>query len=142
MSSSHKHREYLLYVWHCFWTSGRLFVADTNNSVIRFLDLNNKEPVLSTLELKGVQPPAPKSKSLRRLRRRSSADTETIVIDGGSSNDGKLCLKISVPEGYHLSKVLFVCVWHARACMRVMNISSTFVWCHGARDYFLLHFDV
>ncbi|KAK6143850.1 hypothetical protein DH2020_024198 [Rehmannia glutinosa] len=65
--------------------NGRLFIADTNNSIIRFLDLKNKEPVLLTLELKGVQPPAPKSKSLRRLRRRSSADTETIVIDGAQS---------------------------------------------------------
>ncbi|KAK6143862.1 hypothetical protein DH2020_024210 [Rehmannia glutinosa] len=84
--------------------NGRLFIADTNNSIIRFLDLKNKEPVLLTLELKGVQPPAPKSKSLRRLRRRSSADTETIVIDGGSSSEGKLRLEISVPEGYHFSK--------------------------------------
>ncbi|KAL2231305.1 UNVERIFIED_CONTAM: protein suppressor of quenching 1, chloroplastic [Sesamum indicum] len=84
--------------------NGRIFIADTNNSIIRVLDLNNGEPRLLTLELKGVQPPVPKSKSLRRLRRRSAADTETIVIDGGSSNEGKLCLKISVPEGYHLSK--------------------------------------
>ncbi|KAL0348124.1 UNVERIFIED_CONTAM: protein SUPPRESSOR OF QUENCHING 1, chloroplastic [Sesamum angustifolium] len=82
----------------------RIFIADTNNSIIRVLDLNNGEPRLLTLELKGVQPPVPKSKSLRRLRRRSAADTETIVINGGSSNDGKLCLKISVPDGYHLSK--------------------------------------
>ncbi|KAK4424523.1 protein SUPPRESSOR OF QUENCHING 1, chloroplastic [Sesamum alatum] len=84
--------------------NGRLFIADTNNSIIRVLDLNNEEPRLLTLELKGVQSPAPKSKSLRRLRRRSAADTETIVIDGGSSNEGKLFLNISVPEGYQLSK--------------------------------------
>ncbi|KAL0412898.1 UNVERIFIED_CONTAM: protein SUPPRESSOR OF QUENCHING 1, chloroplastic [Sesamum radiatum] len=94
----------LPYILHFFWPSGRIFIADTNNSIIRVLDLNNGEPRLLTLELKGVQPPVPKSKSLRRLRRRSAADTETIVIDGGSSNEGKLCLKISVPEGYHLSK--------------------------------------
>ncbi|KAL0454634.1 UNVERIFIED_CONTAM: protein SUPPRESSOR OF QUENCHING 1, chloroplastic [Sesamum latifolium] len=78
--------------------NGRILIADTNNSIIRVLDLNNGEPRLLTLELKGVQPPVPKSKSLRRLRRRSAAATETIVIDGGSSNEGKLCLKISVPE--------------------------------------------
>ncbi|KAL9141056.1 hypothetical protein ABFS82_14G077900 [Erythranthe guttata] len=84
--------------------NGRLFVADTNNSIIRYLDLNKKEPLLLTLELKGVLPPAPKSKSLRRLRRRSSTDTETVMIDGGSSNEGKLCLNISVPQGYHFSK--------------------------------------
>lgn len=89
--------------WH---NLGRLFIADTNNSVIRYLDLGKEEPVLLTLELKGVQVPASKSKSLRRLRRRSTADTETVKVNGVSSNEGKLCLKISVPEGYHFSKVL------------------------------------
>ncbi|KAL2536920.1 haloacid dehalogenase-like hydrolase family protein [Forsythia ovata] len=84
--------------------NGRLFIADTNNSVIRYLDLSKEEPVLLTLELRGVQAPAPKSKSLRRLRRRSTADTETVTVNGVSSNEGKLCLKISVPEGYHFSK--------------------------------------
>ncbi|CAI9786151.1 unnamed protein product [Fraxinus pennsylvanica] len=84
--------------------NGRLFIADTNNSLIRYLDLSKVEPVLLTLELKGVQAPAPKSKSLRRLRRRSTADTETVKVNGVSSNEGKLCLKISVPEGYHFSK--------------------------------------
>lgn len=69
------------------------------------MDLHEKEPVLLTLELKGVQPPAPKSKSLRRLRRRSEANTETIPIDGSSATEGKFFLKIMVPEGYHLSKV-------------------------------------
>lgn len=84
--------------------NGRLFIADTNNSLIRFLDLNKREPVLLTLELKGVQPPAPKSKSPRRLRRRSAADVETIAIDGGSCNEGRLRLDIRVLDGYHLSK--------------------------------------
>nr|XP_027114870.1 protein SUPPRESSOR OF QUENCHING 1, chloroplastic-like isoform X1 [Coffea arabica] len=83
---------------------GRLFIADTNNNLIRYLDLKTKKPELLTLELKGVQPPAPKSRSLKRLRRRSGADKETIVINGGSSSEGNLILKISVPEGYHFSK--------------------------------------
>ncbi|KAJ9557732.1 hypothetical protein OSB04_012346 [Centaurea solstitialis] len=83
---------------------GRLFIADTNNSLIRYLDLNKENVELVTLELKGVQPPTPKSRSPRRLRRRTSADTETIVVDGVSSNEGNLVLSISVPEGYHFSK--------------------------------------
>ncbi|GKV01404.1 hypothetical protein SLEP1_g13958 [Rubroshorea leprosula] len=83
--------------------NGRLFIADTNNSVIRYLDLNKEEAELFTLELKGVQPPR-KSKSLKRLRRRSSADTESIIVNGGSSNEGNLYLKISLPEEYHFSK--------------------------------------
>ncbi|XP_034222109.1 protein SUPPRESSOR OF QUENCHING 1, chloroplastic isoform X2 [Prunus dulcis] len=84
--------------------NGRIFIADTNNSLIRYLDLNKEEVELHTLELKGVQPPTAKSKSLKRLRRRSSADTQTITVDGGSSNEGNLSIKISVPEGYHFSK--------------------------------------
>ncbi|GLT71599.1 hypothetical protein SLA2020_436050 [Shorea laevis] len=83
--------------------NGRLFIADTNNSVIRYLDLNKEEAELFTLELKGVQPPL-KSKSLKRLRRRSSADTQSIIVNGGSSNEGNLYLKISLPEEYHFSK--------------------------------------
>ncbi|XP_034706716.1 protein SUPPRESSOR OF QUENCHING 1, chloroplastic [Vitis riparia] len=84
--------------------NGVLFIADTNNSVIRYLDLKKKEADLVTLELKGVQPPIPKSRSLKRLRRRSSADTQTITVDGTSSNEGNLYIRISVPEGYHFSK--------------------------------------
>ncbi|XP_071709747.1 protein SUPPRESSOR OF QUENCHING 1, chloroplastic [Rutidosis leptorrhynchoides] len=84
--------------------TGRLFIADTNNSLIRYLDLNKEDTQLVTLELKGVQPPAPKSRSPRRLRKRTSADTETIVVDGVSSTEGSLNLAISVPEGYHFSK--------------------------------------
>ncbi|XP_051144550.1 protein SUPPRESSOR OF QUENCHING 1, chloroplastic isoform X2 [Andrographis paniculata] len=83
---------------------GRFLIADTNNSLIRILDMNKKEPTLSTLDMKGVEPPARKSKYMKRLRRRSSADAEIIAVDGGSFDQGKLCLKISLPEGYHLSK--------------------------------------
>ncbi|KAL3349804.1 hypothetical protein AABB24_022728 [Solanum stoloniferum] len=83
--------------------NGRLYIADTNNSVIRYLDLNKSEAEVLTLELKGVQPPL-KSRSLKRLRRRSGADTQTVVVNGGSSSEGTLNLRILVPEGYHFSK--------------------------------------
>lgn len=83
--------------------NGRLFIADTNNSVIRYLDLNKPESDLLTMELKGVQPPV-KSRSMKRLRRRSSADTQTIVVNGSSSNEGNLNINISLPEEYHFSK--------------------------------------
>jgi hypothetical protein len=36
--------------------AGRLIVADTNNSLIRYLDLNMEQAELQTLELKGVNP--------------------------------------------------------------------------------------
>lgn len=84
--------------------NGKLFIADTNNNVIRYLDLNEEDAALHTLELKGVQPPSPKSRALKRLRRRPSVDTQIIRIDESSSTEGNLYIKISVPEGYHFSK--------------------------------------
>jgi hypothetical protein len=58
-----------------------------------------------TLDLIGVQPPSPKPKTLKRLRRRLSVDTDVINVDGGSSMEGFLSLAITVPDGYHFSKV-------------------------------------
>ncbi|KAK1295282.1 hypothetical protein QJS10_CPA16g01676 [Acorus calamus] len=84
--------------------NGRLLIADTNNNKIRYIDLTEKETVVGTLDLKGVPAPSPKSRSLKRLRRRLSSDTQIIKIDGGSSMEGDLYLNISVPEGYHFSK--------------------------------------
>ncbi|KAJ7973259.1 NHL repeat-containing protein 2 [Quillaja saponaria] len=84
--------------------NGRLYIADTNNSLIRYLDLNKQEAELLTLDLEGVQPPTPKSRSFKRLRRRSTADTVTISVASVSSNQGNLSLKISLPKEYHFSK--------------------------------------
>jgi len=85
---------------------GRLFIADTNNNIIRYLDLNKEGAEILTLELKGVRPPVPKSRTLKRLRSRTSSETLTVKVDGISSSEGNLGLKISLPEGYHFSKVL------------------------------------
>ncbi|PON69654.1 HAD hydrolase, subfamily IA [Parasponia andersonii] len=84
--------------------NGRLFIADTNNSIVRYLDLNKEVPELLTLELKGVQPPNKKSRLPKRLRRRAPSDAQTIKVDGTSSSEGNLSIKISVPEKYHFSK--------------------------------------
>ncbi|KAG0478326.1 hypothetical protein HPP92_013045 [Vanilla planifolia] len=83
--------------------NGRFLIADTNNSIIRYLDLNGDSSVLGTLDLKGVLPPSPKPKSPKRLRRRVSSDT-ILKIDGGSAAQGFLELNISIPNGYHFSK--------------------------------------
>ncbi|KAI5424517.1 variant 3 [Lathyrus oleraceus] len=85
-------------------SNGRLFIADTNNSLIRYLDLNANEFQLCTLDLKGVQPPKPKSKSFKRLRRRPTADAVPITIDAISSEEGNLSIEISLPNEYHFSK--------------------------------------
>lgn len=96
----------MLFALPILFFSGRLFVADTNNSLIRYIDLNNKEDVeIRTLELKGVQPPMPKAKSLKRLRKRASADTKIVTVDAVTSREGDLNLKILLPDGYHFSKV-------------------------------------
>ncbi|XP_072974846.1 protein SUPPRESSOR OF QUENCHING 1, chloroplastic isoform X2 [Typha angustifolia] len=83
---------------------GMLLIADTNNNIIRCINLNEKDPELRTLELKGVNPPSLKSKSVKRLRRRLSADTQIVKVNGGSSKEGHLYLAFSVPDGYHFSK--------------------------------------
>lgn len=83
---------------------GRFLVADTNNSAIRSIVLNERGAEVRTLDLTGVQPPSPKPKALRRLRRRLSADTNVINVDGGSSMEGYVSLAISIPDGYHFSK--------------------------------------
>lgn len=88
--------------------AGKFLIADTNNSVIRCLNLNEKVPILGTLELKGVQPPSPRRELPKRLRRKASVDVQVIKIDGGSSGEGSLELRISVLEGYHFSKVWFL----------------------------------
>lgn len=90
----------------CFsYLVGRFLVADTNNSAIRSIVLNERGAEVRTLDLTGVQAPSPKPKALRRLRRRLSADTNVINVDGGSSMEGYVSLAISVPDGYHFSKV-------------------------------------
>lgn len=85
--------------------TGRLLIADTNNSVIRYIDLNDENLQLLTLELKGVEPPSAKPKSLKRLRRRLPADVQIIKVDAGKAKEGYLSLQFSVPDGYHFSKV-------------------------------------
>lgn len=86
--------------------TGRLIVADTNNNTIRYITLSDKGAEVKTLELIGVQPPSPKPKALKRLRRRLSADTDVIDVDGGSSKEGLLSIAVTVPDGYHFSKVI------------------------------------
>lgn len=115
-----------MFPFHC---AGRLYIADTNNSVIRYLDLNKEGSELLTLELKGVKPPVPKLKPMRRLRSRVSADTLTIKVDGISSKEGNLRLQISLPEGYHFSKVT----------PTFLLITSRNAICYNRLDINLLH---
>jgi hypothetical protein len=95
----------------CASSVGKLYVADTNNSLIRVLDLQAQGgPKLETLELKGVQPPIPAAPTgPRRLRQRLSSDTQVIRIDPVDALNGDLQLQISLASGYHFSKVSCFC---------------------------------
>ncbi|MCO5562807.1 hypothetical protein L7F22_016439 [Adiantum nelumboides] len=85
---------------------GKIFVADTNNSIIRMLNTKQKDgQSISTLELKGVEPPQLKSaEKPRRLRRRLSNDTDLIKIGPIKAMNGNIKLRISLPPGFHFTK--------------------------------------
>jgi hypothetical protein len=88
--------------------TGKLYVADTNNSVIRILHLMGKNggPTMTTLALKGVQPPVQAASGTpRRLRKRLSSDTQIIHIDPITAASGDLQLQISLPSGFHFTTV-------------------------------------
>ncbi|KAG6555690.1 hypothetical protein Mapa_002927 [Marchantia paleacea] len=84
--------------------NGKIYVADTNNSLIRVLNVGANPPTLETLELKGVPPPLPAPASApRRLRRRLSSDIEIVKVDPVSSMNGDLELQISLPKDFHFT---------------------------------------
>lgn len=95
----------------CCASAGKLYVADTNNSLVRVLDLQAQGgPKLATLELKGVLPPTPAAPAgPRRLRQRLSSDTQVIRIDPVDALNGDLQLQIFLASGYHFSKVSYSC---------------------------------
>jgi hypothetical protein len=66
---------------------GRLLIVDTNDSAISYIDLNDKDLQLRTLELKGLEPPSEKPKSLKLLRRRLLVDVQIIKVDAGKAKE-------------------------------------------------------
>ncbi|BBN12735.1 phosphoglycolate phosphatase [Marchantia polymorpha subsp. ruderalis] len=84
--------------------NGKIYVADTNNSLIRVLNVGANPPTIETLELKGVPPPPPAPASApRRLRRRLTSDVEIVNVDPVSSMNGDLELQISLPKEFHFT---------------------------------------
>ncbi|XP_059063416.1 protein SUPPRESSOR OF QUENCHING 1, chloroplastic isoform X2 [Cryptomeria japonica] len=88
----------------CERGKGKLLIADTNNNIIRSIDLSTENPVVQTLELKGVQVPSTIPKSPKRLRRRPSMDAQIIRIKPISAMKGNLRLEISLLPEYHFTK--------------------------------------
>ncbi|KAG6773084.1 hypothetical protein POTOM_020338 [Populus tomentosa] len=58
----------------------KVAVASSADHVSKYLDLNMEQAELQTSELKGVQPPASKSESLKRLRNQSSAEKRQLKL--------------------------------------------------------------
>ncbi|GBG78262.1 hypothetical protein CBR_g26293 [Chara braunii] len=87
---------------------GKIFIADTNNNVIRVLDMAENGRI-DTLELKSVPLPSPEAPSSPGKRRRrgstkSRPDTEVVRVATVETTKGQLALKISIPQGYHFTK--------------------------------------
>ena len=94
---------------------GTVFVADTNNSVIRILDLSQSPAAVSTLTLTDVPSPAPPSYSSsstssepakrKSLRRRQAPEAEVVTVAAVGGSAGTLQLRIAIPDGYHFTEV-------------------------------------
>lgn len=102
-----------------FFLAGKIYVADTNNSLIRVLNVGANPPTIETLELKGVPPPPPAPASApRRLRRRLTSDVEIVNVDPVSSMNGDLELQISLPKEFHFTAVC------------ISRLNSTLCFCY------------
>jgi len=99
--------------------SGKVYVADTNNSQIRVLDVASK--TLSTLQLSGVPPPRqdPFSVPVSEFGAFGASSSGAppapagakvvpgqlaVVAGSGGQQEGSLVLRLVLPEGYHLTK--------------------------------------
>jgi thiol-disulfide isomerase/thioredoxin len=82
---------------------GKLFVADTNNHLVRVVDLNDGAKV-RTLEIPGLEPPKPRAESGDRLRFTRAVeqpvDPVTIRPEAGGI---RLRVKLELPPGHKLN---------------------------------------
>eukprot|EP00271_Cylindrocystis_brebissonii_P018072 TRINITY_DN496_c0_g2_i1.p1 TRINITY_DN496_c0_g2~~TRINITY_DN496_c0_g2_i1.p1 ORF type:complete len:1137 (+),score=278.85 TRINITY_DN496_c0_g2_i1:69-3479(+) len=86
--------------------NGQIFVADTNNSLIRVLDTSTGTAQLSTLDLSSIPPPPPplSTSGRRRLRRRAPVEAEVVETAALTGANGELRIHVSIPGGYHFTK--------------------------------------
>ena len=84
--------------------ANKLYVADTNNHVIRTIDLTSKE--IKTLNLSGVptpmEPIAPRSLRLAELPGTPSIRTSPLNLT--KDTQGELILNLKLPKGHHLTE--------------------------------------
>ncbi len=83
--------------------NGKLYIADTNNHAVRAVDLKTKQ--MSTLNIKGLQPPA--SSAVAALKENEGGpNVEEIKVAPQSlraSSDAALIARVELPPGYHLN---------------------------------------
>jgi thiol-disulfide isomerase/thioredoxin len=82
---------------------GKLYIADTNNMAVRVVDLKTKE--VSTLKLKGLQPPASPSSETAQNSATAPIVEEIKLAPQRlrANNEGALVVDVGLPYGYHLN---------------------------------------
>ncbi len=77
---------------------GKLFIADTNNHAIRFVDLKTK--TVATLKIEGLTPPAQaESNSSAPNSKEIKVEAKTVAANSANS----LVFNLKLPEGFHLN---------------------------------------
>jgi thiol-disulfide isomerase/thioredoxin len=84
-------------------TSGRLYVADTNNHAVRVVEL--KTGATATLKLKGLEPPAAGAGREAEARAAAPNAEEARLAPQRlrARTDGALLVDVALPAGYHLN---------------------------------------
>jgi thiol-disulfide isomerase/thioredoxin len=83
--------------------NGKLYVADTNNHAVRVVDLKTKQT--STLNLKGLQPPAANTPATSP-ENETGPNVEEIKVAPARVHEhakGDLVVSVELPAGYHLN---------------------------------------
>jgi len=85
------------------YAAGKLFIADTNNSLIRVVDLTNDNKV-STLLIKGLAPPAPAPKKTPKFSGAKRIELDPVQVRPA---DGKVTLqvKLALPAGWKINQL-------------------------------------
>jgi thiol-disulfide isomerase/thioredoxin len=81
--------------------NGKLFVADTNNHAIRVVDLKTKQT--STLNLKGLQPPASNAMAVAGDADPNAEEIKVPKQQVRGNAKGELVVNVELPAGYHLN---------------------------------------
>ncbi|HJR06374.1 MAG TPA: thioredoxin-like domain-containing protein [Pyrinomonadaceae bacterium] len=93
------------------FANGKLYVADTNNHAVRVVDLASGQT--STLNLRGLRPPAASAKKLEE----NAVDTpapnaeelsvapQSLLLARDATAGNALVVEVSLPDGYHLNEL-------------------------------------